>query len=157
VRVPDARLIVQGDGGEHERVIADLRRIGGNIDLRDSVEISGLAASLAEADLQLVLQAESAVAFNLPSKALSAAAAGVPFLTNAPAGSPVAKFAADSGGGWVVPRGDAAEMADAAAALLADPGRLLSMATSGLAFVRRNHERTRLIDRYLELSLAADA
>jgi glycosyltransferase involved in cell wall biosynthesis len=69
----------------------------------------------------------------------------------------VAKFAADSGGGWVVPRGDAAEMADAAAALLADPGRLLSMATSGLAFVRRNHERTRLIDRYLELSLAADA
>ena len=147
-------LIVQGDGAERDRIHARLRAIGGPLELRDPVSLERLPATLAEADLQLVLQTPDATGASMPSKAISAAAAGLPFVTNAAASSPLAAFAVRSGAGLVVPDADAGALAAAAAAVLADPDRLARMARSGPHFVRENHARAPIVERYLHLLLA---
>jgi len=91
---------------------------------------------------------------------LTCLAAGVPFLTNAPAGSALADVAMASGGGRVVPGGEAPALATAAVSLLAEPQELRVMAARGLAYVRRHHNPSQLLRRYDELifaSLQADA
>jgi glycosyltransferase involved in cell wall biosynthesis len=158
--MPDYRLIVQGDGAARDSILRELCAAGGHVVVRPSVDRNAVALSLAEADLQLVLQAGPAAAFSMPSKALTCLAAGVPFLTNAPAGSALADVAMASGGGRVVPGGEAPALATAAVSLLTEPQELRVMAARGLAYVRRHHDPSRLLRRYDELlfaSLQADA
>jgi len=154
-QIPDCRLIVQGDGAAGEPVLRDLRAAGGNVMIRPSVERDALVSSLQEADLQLVLQAGESSAFSVPSKALTCLAAGVPFLTNALAGSALADVATASGGGCVVPGGDAPALAAAAASLLGAPQELRRMAGRGLAYVRHHHDPRRLLGIYEELLVAS--
>jgi glycosyltransferase involved in cell wall biosynthesis len=140
--------------------LGELCAAGGHVVVRPRVDRNAVASSLAEADLQLVLQAGPAAAFSMPSKALTCLAAGVPFLTNAPAGSALADVAMASGGGRVVPDGEAPALAKEAASLLAEPQELRVMAARGLAYVRRHHDPSRLLRRYDKLlftSLRADA
>jgi colanic acid biosynthesis glycosyl transferase WcaI len=159
-QMPDCRLIVQGDGAARDSILRELCAAGGHVMVRPSVDRNAVASSLAEADLQLVLQAGPAAAFSMPSKALTCLAAGVPFLTNAPAGSALADVAMASGGGRVVPGGEAPALATAAVSLLTEPQELRVMAARGLAYVRRHHDPSRLLRRYDKLlfaSLQADA
>lgn len=153
--LPSCRLIVQGNGEERDSLWRKLVETGGDVTVRPSVERNALASSLAEADLQLVLQADQAADFTMPSKALTCLAAGVPFLTNARAGSALADLATASGGGLVVPGGTAADLAEAAAALLAAPQKLRAMAARGLRHVRRHHDPASLMQRYEALLLAS--
>jgi glycosyltransferase involved in cell wall biosynthesis len=153
--VPNCRLIVQGDGEARNLIMRELTASGGEVTVRPSVDRNGLALDLAEADLQLVLQADQAANFTMPSKAVTSLAAGVPFLTNAPVGSALADFATASGGGLVVPGGTAADLAAAAATLLAAPQELLGMAERGSAYVRRHHDPANLLQRYDALLLAS--
>jgi colanic acid biosynthesis glycosyl transferase WcaI len=154
-QLPDCRLIIQGDGAARDSILRELGAAGGNVIVRSSVDRNALASSLAEADLQLVLQAGPAAAFSMPSKALTCLAAGVPFLTNAPVGSALANFAMASGGGRVVPGGEAPALATAAVSLLTEPQELRAMAARGLAYVRYHHKPSRLLLRYDELLFAA--
>jgi colanic acid biosynthesis glycosyl transferase WcaI len=154
-QVPNCRLIIQGDGAARDTILCELRAVRGNVVVRPSVDREVLASSLAEADLQLVLQAESAAAYTMPSKALTCLAAGVPFLTNAPAGSALADIALASGGGRVVPGGKAPAVAAVAGSLLAAPHELRAMAARGLAYVRRHHDPSRLLQRYETLLVAS--
>jgi colanic acid biosynthesis glycosyl transferase WcaI len=153
-QMPDCRLIVQGDGAERDSILRELCAAGGHIVVRPSVDRNALASSLAEADLQLVLQAGPAAAFSMPSKALTCLAAGVPFLTNAPAGSPLADVAMASGGGRVIP-GEAAALATAAVSLLMAPQELRAMSARGLSYVRDHHDPSRLLQRYEALLFAS--
>jgi len=154
-QVLDCRLIVQGDGAERDSIVRELCAAGGHVIVRPSVDRNALAPSLAEADLQLVLQAGSAAAFTMPSKALTCLAAGVPFLTNAPAGSALADVAMTSGGGRVVPDGEAPALATAAVSLLIAPQELRAMAARGLDYVRHHHDPSRLLRRYEALLFAS--
>ena len=61
-QVPDCRLIVQGDGAARDSIFRELWAVGGHVIVRPSVDRNALASSLAEADLQLVLQAGPAAA-----------------------------------------------------------------------------------------------
>jgi colanic acid biosynthesis glycosyl transferase WcaI len=153
-QMPDCRLIVQGDGAARDSILRELCAAGGHVVVRPSVDRNALASSLAEADLQLVLQAGPTAAFSMPSKALTCLAAGVPFLTNAPAGSPLADVAMASGGGRVVP-GEAPALATAAVSLLTAPQELRAMAARGLAYVRDHHDPSRLLRRYDALLFAS--
>jgi len=154
-RMPHCHLIIQGDGEERDSILRGLTATGGAVTLRASVDRNALASHLAEADLQLVLQAEQAANFTMPSKALTSLAAGVPFLTNAPLGSALADFATASGGGVVVPGAGAADLAAAAATLLGAPQELRAMAARGLAHLRRHHDPARLRQRYDALLLGS--
>jgi putative colanic acid biosynthesis glycosyltransferase WcaI len=153
-RMADCRLIVQGDGEERDAILHMLAADGDRVIVRQSVERRFLASRLAEADLQLVLQANNVANFTMPSKAVTCLAAGVPFLTNAPVGSPLAEFAVASGGGHVVPGGASADLAEAAAALLAAPQELSAMAQRGMAYVQRHHDPAGLLQRYDALLFA---
>jgi colanic acid biosynthesis glycosyl transferase WcaI len=150
-QMPDCRLIVQGDGAERDLILRDLFAAGRNVTVRPTVDREALASTLAEADLQLVLQAGAAAAFTMPSKALTCLASGVPFLTNAPAGSALADFATASGGGIVVPEGAPSALSSVAVSLLTHPEELQAMAARGLAYVRLNHHPSHLLGRYYAL------
>jgi colanic acid biosynthesis glycosyl transferase WcaI len=154
-QMPDCRLIVQGDGAERDSILRELCAAGGHVTVRPTVDRQALASSLAEADLQLVLQAGPAAAFAMPSKALTCLAAGVPFLTNAPVGSALADFATASGGGLVVPEGEASSLSLAAASLLSRPQELRAMAARGLAYVRHHHHPAHVLRRYDVLLFAS--
>lgn len=150
-RMPECQLIVQGDGTERDLIEAELAEVGGNVSVRPPVDRSVLAESLSDGDLQLVLTSGEAADFTIPSKAITALGVGVPFLTNAPAGSALADFACESGGGMIVPSGRAAELASAARELLSSPERLRSMARAGMEYVAREFDSGRLLRVYENL------
>lgn len=115
--VPDARLVVVGDGSERARLEALVRELG----LRD-VEFLGrvapdrMGALYDAADVYL----NSPDIDNMPGSIIEAYAAGVPVVTTDAGGIPYIVRHEETG--LMVPRDDAAGMARMALRLLREPG-----------------------------------
>jgi glycosyltransferase involved in cell wall biosynthesis len=152
-KVPDCRLIIQGDESQIRETRRALNEIGGEVVFRPTVRRDFLAQALAEGDLQLVLVLDTAADSAIPSKAITSLSAGVPFLSNAPKGSALADFAMKSGGGHVVPSGSPEALAQAAAELLSAPEKLNRMGMAGFAYVQKVHSREELLRHYCNLLL----
>ncbi len=122
--------------------------------LPDGVDAVGEVGSVAD-------ELRRATIFVLPSRqegfgivAAEALACGIPVVAT-PSGGPEELVRA-SGGGVVLRRHDAGELADVVRALVADPDRLAAMRTHGRSYVEREHSpaalRTRLAAAFEEVA-----
>jgi glycosyltransferase involved in cell wall biosynthesis len=117
VRVPDAHLLIVGDGTERGAVHA--RAV--ELDLTDAVTFVG---SVPQRDTPAFYRAGDVFALssdfdNSPNAVLEAMACGLPVVATDAGG--VREFVTDQVGGVVVPRGDASALADALERYLAQP------------------------------------
>ena len=125
-RVPDARLIVVGDGSQRGALEELARELGlQQVEFRGRVAPEAMAAVYAEADVYL----NSPDIDNMPGSIIEAFAAGLPVVSTNAGGIP---FIVDSGRtGLLVERNDHVAMADAALRVLLEAG--LAGALAGAA------------------------
>ncbi|HEX9694933.1 MAG TPA: glycosyltransferase family 4 protein [Actinomycetota bacterium] len=150
-RVPDAAALIVGDGPHR----VALEKLAGRLRVSDRVVFAGetpfadLAAHYAAGDI-FAMPCRSRYA-NLEVEGLGlvyleAQACGRPAIAGDSGGAPEAVLENETG--LVVPGGDPAALADAAASLLADPARAAAMGKKGRAFVEANHHWDRVAARY---------
>jgi len=138
-RVPAARLAVVGTGGLRDELEGRARGLGVSDRVRFAGFRSDMPAVFAAADL-FVLSSDDE---GLPMVAIEAMASGVPVVSTE-VGS-VRDLVEDGATGRVVPR-DAAALAEAAADLLLDPGRLRGMGAAGRARARERYALARCVE-----------
>ena len=119
LRLPDAHLLLVGDGPEGSAV----RARAAELDLTDAVTF---VASVPQADLPALYRAADVFALssdfdNSPNVVLEAMASGLPVVATDVGG--VREFVAEGIGGAVVPPGNAAALANALEQYLAQPDR----------------------------------
>lgn len=119
LRLPDAHLLLVGDGPERSAV----RARASELDLTDAVTFVG---SVPQADLPALYRAADVFALssdfdNSPNVVLEAMASGLPVVATDVGG--VREFVAEGIGGAVVPPGNAAALANALEQYLAQPDR----------------------------------
>jgi glycosyltransferase involved in cell wall biosynthesis len=146
--VPDARLVLAGDGPERSR----LERQIGRLDLGSHVELLG-HVTRPELERRFETAWVQAVPSRWPEPFGIVAAEAMMRGT--------AVLAADIGGlselvehgatGWVVPPNDPDELAAALASLLSDRPRVLTLGAAGRAFARQHLTHDVHVERFLEL------
>ena len=124
--VPDARLIVAGDGPQREELHALARELGlRNVDWRGPVPPSAMAQLYDAADVYLNAPSID----NMPNSIIEAYAAGLPIVTTDAGGIPYIVSADRTG--LVVPSDDDGAVAASALRLLREPGLALRLADAG--------------------------
>lgn len=123
--LPDARLIVAGDGSEAE----SLRRLEreleiGNVEFLGRVEPDAMPQVLDSADVYL----NTSVVDNMPLSFIEAFAAGLPVVSYATGGIP--HMVSDGVNGLLVGQGDYAGLASRAVALVSDPALAVKIAAN---------------------------
>ena len=141
-RVPDARLVIAGDG----RVAAEVRSRVSTLHARDRVELIGRVTRDRVAEVM-----RGATVYCLPSfgepygmTVVEAMACGVPVVTTNAGG--VASLAPPDGG-RLFPPGDAAALAEALIGVLSDPPLQRTMAAANRREVEVKFAWPRIIDR----------
>lgn len=132
---PEVTLTLVGDGPERgwiEERIAELG-LGGAVGITGYLDQDAVADRLARADVFVL----PSFAEGVPVVLMEAMATGLPVVTTRIAGIP--ELVEDGVSGLVVPPGDAVALADALAALLADPARREEMGAAGRAHVAAEH------------------
>jgi glycosyltransferase involved in cell wall biosynthesis len=149
--IPDARLLIVGDGPEAGRLREQTSALG----LDDSVVFAGMrtdVARLMRASSLLALPSQHEA---LPTTLMEAAACGRPVIATDVDGIP--EVVADGETGTLVPFGDEAAFASAAIALLADEQRLQAMGVSARRLAEERFDAGRWADRLFEVyARAAD-
>ena len=125
LRLPDAHLLLVGDGPDRSAV----RARAAELDLTDAVTFVG---SVPQADLPALYRAADVFALssdfdNSPNVVLEAMASGLPVVATDVGG--VREFVAEGIGGAVVPPGNAAALANALEQYLAQPDRARAAGT----------------------------
>ena len=130
---PDLRVEIVGEGDQRDELARRRHELG----LEDCVEFLGrrddVPALLPRWDAYLL----SSIIEGMPNALLEAMAAGLPVVTTDAGGS--AEIVEDGISGRVVPRGDAQALADALAAVLADPPGALTMGENAAVRVRERY------------------
>jgi L-malate glycosyltransferase len=127
-RVPEASLVIAGDGQERtalEALVDELQLR--NVDFVGRVSPSGMAALYDDADIYL----NSPNIDNMPGSIIEAFACGVPVVSSNAGGIPFVVTSGETG--ILVERNDHDAMAKAALALLEDPARALALADAARA------------------------
>lgn len=144
-KMPEARLVVCGEGPEGET----LRRQAQSLGLGEAVAFAGFVP-----DVRLHLA--TADVFAMPSlseglgvAALEAMAMARPVVASDAGGLP--ESVVDGETGLVVPAGKVEPLAEALAALLNDPGRARAMGEAGRERARERYHRPRVVDRIVSL------
>lgn len=138
-QVPDASLLIVGDGERRQPLEAELRRLG----LADRVRLTGelpdpvLHAAYRACDLFCLPSLDRSEAFGLVL--LEAMRAGKPVLASRVPGSGVVEVAADGETAVLVPPGDADALALALRALASDPDRRARLGAAGLERWQRQY------------------
>lgn len=144
------RLLLVGEGGARASLMAQATERGlGNVSFLDAMPKRALAGLLAAAQGGL-LCLEKVADFaegTSPNKLMDLLAAGLPVVSNVPGRA--ARWLAEGGAGITAP--DAAGMADAMAALAADPARRAAMGAAARAFATRRFDRNRLAAAFCDL------
>jgi glycosyltransferase involved in cell wall biosynthesis len=141
-RVPNAQLVIVGDGPERERLLQLIDELG----LRGAAHLPG-----EHRDVASLLRAFSV--FALPSKAegtsmsvLEAMASGVPVVASAVGGTPA--LLDDGQCGVLIPPNDRSALADALVALLGDPDRRSRLAAAARARAVNAYGEARVVEQY---------
>lgn len=151
---PEVTFLLVGDGAERDRLVAerDRRRLR-NVTMLPSVSKADVPLVYAAADVSLVpLRDVPLFSTFVPSKLFEALAAGRPVIGSLR--GEAASILERSGGGVVVPPGDATALASAIVQLRDDPAARAQMAERGGAFVRGHYDRDALAQRYLDVLLS---
>ncbi|WP_458094732.1 glycosyltransferase family 4 protein [Roseomonas sp. WA12] len=150
------RLVLVGEGGERARLMAEAsRRDLRNLTLLDPLPKTQLGGLLSAAGIGLHLLAPipAFAEWTAPNKLMDYLAAGLPVVTNAP-GRAARLVEAGSDGiacGIAAPPGDAPALADALAALTADPGTRTVMGAAARARAVRDWDRRLHATRFCEV------
>jgi glycosyltransferase involved in cell wall biosynthesis len=144
--VPDARLVLVGDGPERAALEQHAARFGDRVEFRGSLPRASVLRHLAGARAALLPSAWE----NLPHAVVEALAVGTPVVATAAGGVP--EVVHDGGNGLLVPPNDPRALADAMRSLLDDDAlraRLAAGAKPSVAGIGRDAIYTRL-ERILE-------
>lgn len=154
---PDLHFVICGEGPATDDVAAAAARLG-NLHFRPLQPRLRLPDLLAMADIHLLPQIAGAADLVLPSKLANMLASGRPVVATAGPGTALAAEVA--GCGLVVPSGDAAALAGAAARLAADPALRGKLGEQAGQRARRHWSRQALLAQFgalLESALAEPA
>ena len=145
--VPNARLVVVGDGEQGARVAAAVQARGltAHVELLGTLPRPAAMARLFAADVFCLPSTYE----GLPLAILEAMAAGLPVVATAVAGNPEA--VEDGVTGVLVPPESATALADALVALLGDPERRRRMGEAGRARVSERFAIAQVAERHLAL------
>jgi len=147
--MPEARIVIRGDGWERERLVAEAQRRGlVNVVFEALRPAAALCEALAEGDVHLVPLDPQAVNFAVPSKIFTTMAAGRPFVCTAQPGSPLWRLQQEAGAFVCVPPNDSAAFAAAVGALLDDPARRAELAERGRRYVLDHAAREDILAAY---------
>lgn len=120
--LPEVAFLLVGDGRRHAAVAEAAGRLD-NVRLLPFQPSGRLSDTLAAADLHVAVMDPRAEGLLVPCKVYGALAAGRPCLFLGPAGGEAARLLAEHGCGAVLDPGDAAGLAAAVRAYVADPAR----------------------------------
>ncbi|WP_308219873.1 glycosyltransferase family 4 protein [Roseomonas populi] len=154
------RLVLVGEGGERARLMEEARRRDlRNVTFLDPLPKTRLAALLSGAGIGLHLLAPipEFAEWTAPNKLMDYLAAGLPVVTNAPgrAARLVGAGADGTACGIAAPPGDAPALADALAALAANPARRTAMGAAARGRAVRLWDRRIHAARFCEVLEAA--
>lgn len=124
-RLPQSRFLVVGDGARR----AELETLAGRLGLDDRVRFLGWRRDLDRIYADLDVVALTSRNEGSPVSLIEAMAAGRPVVATRVGGVP--DLVEDGVTGWLVPPGDPEALAEAMAALLADPDRRQAMGQAG--------------------------
>jgi glycosyltransferase involved in cell wall biosynthesis len=130
-------FVLMGDGNQRRR-LERLASGTANVEFLDSVADEDYGDVLAAADLLLLNEKPGVSAMSMPSKLTSYLAVGRPVLGCCDPDGATADVLRRSGGGVVVPAGDAPGLARAARTLLDDDTAASRLATAGMAWAREH-------------------
>jgi colanic acid biosynthesis glycosyl transferase WcaI len=150
----DSRLqyVVAGEGASKDRLL----KLAGEYSLDNLVFLSLQSKDrfpflLAAGDIHLVVQKEEAGDLVMPSKLANILAAGRPFIASAWPETELARVAAASRAGVLVPPGDASALAQAVFRLTEDQETLEAMGVRGRRYAETHLERDGILQRLEEL------
>ncbi|MBP0446593.1 glycosyltransferase family 4 protein [Roseomonas sp. SSH11] len=154
------RLLLAGEGGERARLVEEAaRRDLRNVTFLDPMPKARLAGLLSGAGIGLHLLAPvpAFAEWTAPNKLMDYLAAGLPVVTNAPgrAARLVEAHGDDGACGIAAPPGDAPALADALAALAANPARRAAMGAAARGRAVRLWDRRLHAARFCDLLEAA--
>jgi colanic acid biosynthesis glycosyl transferase WcaI len=160
VLIETARLLTHRDDlvfvicgeGPNRAALAELAAGLGNVQLHDLQPAGRMGALLELAALHLLPQIADAADLVLPSKLTNMLASGKPVIATTPPGSGLAAEVEDCG--LVTPPGDAAALAAAIEALVADPARRAEFGEAGRRRAAERWSKHAIVDRF-EAAMAA--
>ena len=141
-RHPGLRAVIAGRGGHESELVEQVRqrRLGRAVDFVGWLPETRLHALIAAADVLVV----PSIYEPFGMVALEGAALGTPLAVARTGG--LAEFVSEGDTGWVFEPGDAAALAQAVSAALADPSRSSRMARAARARLRQSHSWTRIAE-----------
>lgn len=146
---PEIRYVLIGDGSDKPRLLRSAaRRSLGNVEFRDPIDPEDVAAAYGEAIAGVSTLRDSPFMEGVrPAKVPPIMACGLPVIyVGAGEGADIIR---ESNAGIVVAPGDAAGLASAARAIVADPTRATVMGMNGRRFVERHLTWERLVGAWL--------
>lgn len=150
--VPDARLLVIGDGPGREGLEADLEVFGvaAAARLTGAVEPADVGVLLAGADVTVAPYPPSGDHYFSPLKAVEGMATGLPLVASRIGELP--ELVRDGHTGVLCAPGDPADLAGALVALARDPGRRARIGAAGRHWVLRERTWERVAEKILGLA-----
>jgi glycosyltransferase involved in cell wall biosynthesis len=144
-RLPDAKLLIVGDGADEAAVRALVEKLG----LSQRVQMLGVRR-----DIPRILAATDVFVLSsdregLPIAVLEALAAGCPVVCTTVGDLPL--VVKDGATGRLVPPQDPPALAAALTELLADPDRAAAMGAAGREFVSREYSQQRMIEQHARI------
>ena len=149
---PDIQVVVISEGAGAERVAREAKsRALENLRVLPFQPYDIYSDVLASADVLLAMVDEQAGVLFVPSKVASYHGAGRPIVLSAPWQNLASTSINDSGGGQVVPPGNAGAMAEAVLAFVDDEVRRKETGLRARAYAERTYEIARITDRFERL------
>lgn len=147
---PEIKVLLVGDGRDRPR-LAKLAAGLGNVEFTGYLPLGEMPRIYAQSDLFYVGQDAAAAADGIPSKIYRILGNGRAIIAATAAGSDLASFIADSGGGVTITDFSAATLAAALQRLSADASRIAAMARLGGEYVRERYSREKISSEYAEM------
>jgi colanic acid biosynthesis glycosyl transferase WcaI len=153
----DARVkfVLVGDGARKKH-LEDEAKVKGltNVDFIDHVKPSAMSEVLAVAQLHLIPLGAGVAGCMVPSKVYGILAAGRPFVAMMEKHAEVARLAAESEVGFVIPPGDAAALAQTITDSIGAPKLLEGMGRRARALAEQTYDRRLVTARFAEFLAA---
>lgn len=147
---PAARFMIAGEGAERARLDALVAELGIASQVIFTGNVAGAEAVMAAWDVAVLCSLHE----GLPNAILETMAWGLPVVATRVGGIP--DLVADGVTGLLVPPGDAAALAAALGALIADPDRAQTLGAAGRQRVADQWSVAQMVDRYANLYLKCE-
>jgi len=153
---PQTKIVIASEGPSAEFIAAEAKKKGiGNLLVLSFQPFEDYPDMLAAADVLIAILDADSGAFSVPSKVLSYLCAGRATVLSAPMDNLASRIIANSGGGIVVPPGDAAAFSKAVQSMLDDPETRRRAARNARAYAERTFAIEPIATRFERILRAA--